>query len=433
MKTFWFMLLSGKSSFSLNVSCDNEDDLPELVVELLKCFGGYFVPITHEFKIDVFIRNTQKLRAKVVEYVERYKDNCPQVNKYNDFLNKLKDGDFFCLLTDCKSIGQKEQFEIDAKLFALNNPYIEPEVALEHVNELFGDFFYKYSIVSIHPGKKIKVGEPLKSKRICRFCKGSESSGVFFKHEAHAISESLGNKNIILNEECDTCNRDFSKTIEMDIDLWFKMHTAFFKVKTKGNKVPVIKGKNFSFRVNSFNDDSDFILTHSPDDLSVGDAFPKELSLEFNQGIVIQNVYKAFVKFSMSVISSSKIHLFEKTIEWLKGEGFVDALPLIAVLSTYDNFTKIPELYVYLRNDDDNNFPLAFGEFHYTHLRYVFIIPVFCFSEKEFIEKNEYNTFWRFLKHYEKYDNWSFQDFSNKERTQFVINMKLEVNSDVHQ
>ncbi|MEX6156050.1 HNH endonuclease [Providencia hangzhouensis] len=37
-----------------------------------------------------------------------------------------------------------------------------------------------------------------------------------FNKEAHAISEALGNKSIILNEECDNCNEFFDKNIERD-------------------------------------------------------------------------------------------------------------------------------------------------------------------------------------------------------------------------
>ena len=52
--------------------------------------------------------------------------------------------------------------------------------------------------------KRIHIGEQNKEKRICRFC-NNKSENVTFKNKAHAISEALGNKTIILNEECDNC------------------------------------------------------------------------------------------------------------------------------------------------------------------------------------------------------------------------------------
>lgn len=61
---------------------------------------------------------------------------------------------------------------------------------------------------------KVHIGEPQRDKRVCRFC-GRSMPDVKFKKVAHALSESIGNKHIINNEECDSCNENFS-IIEQD-------------------------------------------------------------------------------------------------------------------------------------------------------------------------------------------------------------------------
>lgn len=53
----------------------------------------------------------------------------------------------------------------------------------------------------------------------CRFCGGVESESTSFRMKAHAFPESLGNKNLFNNDECDTCNKLFSK-LESKLSLY---------------------------------------------------------------------------------------------------------------------------------------------------------------------------------------------------------------------
>lgn len=64
--------------------------------------------------------------------------------------------------------------------------------------ETFECIFLNYEMKSVSKDKKIKIGEGLKEKRICRFCGGvkGDKKKTTFKQEAHAISEALGNKKL---------------------------------------------------------------------------------------------------------------------------------------------------------------------------------------------------------------------------------------------
>ena len=59
------------------------------------------------------------------------------------------------------------------------------------------------------PNEKMKGLIP-KTKRVCRFCK-LKYGEVYFKKDAHLISKLLGNKYLVSDFECDTCNGIFSK------------------------------------------------------------------------------------------------------------------------------------------------------------------------------------------------------------------------------
>jgi hypothetical protein len=79
----------------------------------------------------------------------------------------------------------------------------------EKHKEQFANFIedYEADILYFHPNKKPKLKKS--SDRVCRFCNKKEPN-VTFKKIAHAISEFMGNKNLISDHECDTCNDLFS-------------------------------------------------------------------------------------------------------------------------------------------------------------------------------------------------------------------------------
>ena len=76
----------------------------------------------------------------------------------------------------------------------------------------------------------IKIGESDKSKRVCRYC-NKKSPEVSFKKVAHSISEALGNKKIITNDECDACNEKFGEGIENDLILYLNLYRVFLELE----------------------------------------------------------------------------------------------------------------------------------------------------------------------------------------------------------
>ena len=127
------------------------------------------------------------------------------------------------------------------------------------------------------------------------------------------------------------------------------------------------------------------------------------------------------------------LNKFGKTIRWISGDFFYKKLPKIAVLTSYHGFSKGAELKVYLRKDNDARLPFAVGEFQFTFLKYVFIIPTFDDDEYDFTEKDNYEYFWSFFKFYHHEKNWDYQCFSNSEAKDFVFNMLLDVKPNDHQ
>lgn len=108
-------------------------------------------------------------------------------------------------------------------IFTYNNPFTgnigKAFDSFHEVNEL--------DLIVRHLDKKPKLMPP--KERACRFCI-QEYPNVTFRKEAHVIPQLLGNKNIIHDCECDSCNILFG-TYEDSFSKFLGMHrtTDFIK------------------------------------------------------------------------------------------------------------------------------------------------------------------------------------------------------------
>ena len=436
----WFTLISEKRKVHFSISSLDELDFGYFILEFAAIFKGQFDEDNHHVNIEALQKNDHALRENIKYYVDKYKNENPKINRLNDFIKSLTDEESFYILP-VKDLTQPQHIEVTNELMCINGQLDYAEFNSK-VGNLMRDFYSKYSIDGVDPkdspNKKIKIGEPFKLHRVCRFCKNTRETVTTYNVEAHAISESLGNKKIILNEECDACNTHFGKTIERDIYNFLSMYLVAFGVKNSNNKPPKIKGSNFHFfAVNKdeqekLNNVLKFTLDNDED--KNGDKEPpKELMLSYNSNVSLQNIYKALVKYAISVVHEKEsLKGFEKTIEWISSNTFYPQLPKIAMLKSYKKFSKEPSLIIYRRNNDDREIPFAFAEFSFTFLTFVFIIPTFHEEETDFTIPSNFNRFWDFVIHYSSLKGWLFEDFSDAESKPFRVNMTLNRgNSDI--
>ncbi|EJM8712402.1 hypothetical protein [Klebsiella pneumoniae] len=397
----------------------------------------------YEFDKDIgcvlsLIKNTKELRFRINQYINKYKNKSPSLNRLNTFINNLEENEHFYLLPAIENVSQTQLIKLHTSLSLAHLDKVSKDVNIEFFNSNFSDFIDQYSMHGIDPKGvkgKIKIGEGFKANRVCRFCNNKNDSPPTFSKEAHAISESLGNKKIILNEECDFCNEYFDQNIERDIDTYLKLYSSFFRIKNKDNKVSKIKGKNFSFEyinktIDGHDRHVDFVLAHTPTDPEPCNSDlepPKNVDLHFHQKIRKQNIYKSLVKFALSVINDRKdLYEFNETIEWIRSPTkFYEKLPKIAILKNYQLYHKEPSLIVYLSKNKKQNLPYAVGEFHYTFLTYIFIIPLFKSNEIAFSQQTNFDGYINFFPQFKRLDGWDFEDFSDYEEKEFVLNMIL--------
>ncbi len=162
--------------------------------------------VNHKIKIKILQQNTTELKNRVDTFIDKYKDSNLKVFQLRSYFQKLTEGEYFFIWPG-NPLTTEQRIDFYKYLTSLleGNDY---ETIKSQMKELFGEIKKVYSISAFDASTKKTIGEQDKSKRVCRFCNNTRTN-ISFNNIAHAISESLGNKKIILNEECDECNSEF--------------------------------------------------------------------------------------------------------------------------------------------------------------------------------------------------------------------------------
>ncbi len=400
---------------SLDLTSQNVEELDVIVDEFLSIFGE----IQEEKKVLSMLQfYSSSLFERISEFADKYKSVHPRINAFVAFFNKFADGEPFFIIPNLKpNLDQMYKIEFNNYLRSIieKRPYEEVK---SEIDESLGATLNSYKIGSIG-NTKAAIGN--KQDRICRFCSKSKKEGATFRNRAHAISEGLGNKNVMLYEECDSCNDEFSMSIEPDLIKYLSLFRTFFGVKGIGG-IKQFKGDNFDIKKGEI-----VKLSVTIED----EVKEKELIDEYylNAGnINPQDAYKSFCKYFISVLPNEFLSNFKETIKWIKGDINIEKLPPIAECISYSFFTEQPILNYYIRKDENRQLPYAIGEFHFTCLLFVFIVPLSNQDSIDFTEKENYKLFWESdsFKHYQNISGWSFKNYSTNEEKPFSIHLKME-------
>lgn len=415
-----FFTATNNLSFKLNI--DNATE--ECILAFWQVFGVEFSVEggVNKIKTESPQKNTPELQERVSKFVDKYKTANPKVNKLKANFAKLEEGEWFLLLPPIE-LTTNQRYELEMFLLTLNGKQFGYSEKI--VEEFFGCVLENYEIINFYLAKnrKIKIGEAYKPGRICRFCK-KEQPEVSFSNEAHAISEALGNKKLILNEECDSCNSFFDENIERQFINYHDISRLICNIKNKDNKTPKLKGKNYKAFKDSEAKLNIFLTEKSMQTTEQG--APSKITLKTGEKVALQNLYKALCKFALSVIDSKHIQHFDKTIDWLNGKLQADKLPQVGLLFTNQYIFSEPEIAIYLRNNSDKSIPYAVGEFKFAAYVYVFIIPFASEDNLSFIEANEYQPFLDCFKHYRDAKGFNYLDYSSSDARKLVVNINLE-------
>lgn len=242
--------------------------------------------------------------------------------------------------------------------------------------------FYEtnYGILPLHisKGKKIYVGD--RDNRYCRFC-GRREPEAKFKNIAHALPEFLGNKQVILLQECDECNSFFSEHIEVHLDKFTRPFRLIAQIKGK-IKVPSYKTNDGKSRID-FERNQGLVSSETLDQrISDIDRERKKMTLTLNYEPYIPTaVYKSFVKMALSIMPEDELHLFQHSIKWIlnsdHSKKFFSPQILRAIFIPGPNPNKILTAFLLRRKQNSviQGIPYCMFVVGFGNLVYQLIVP----------------------------------------------------------
>ncbi|HOW53630.1 MAG TPA: HNH endonuclease [Syntrophorhabdaceae bacterium] len=416
MQEYEFFFLSLNRSFIMTIGTDEQG-----LVDFLSMFSLSVDAENSIIQIRPFQQTTLELRNNINSFVDKHKANTPQVHSLRQFVEGIGEGEFFFFHPN-RNFSTQDIVTIGNYLRAANGNE-DFELLTSQTQESLGRVLENYEPVAYANSRRTMIGESERKKRVCRFC-GQSEPVVKFRKVAHAISESLGNKSIILNEECDTCNEVLGDEVEIDMINYLSLYRTFFTVHGKDG-IPKMKEKTFRFQHLK---DREFAFVLQGDNTATEYGPPKAIIAKTNQRVALQNIYKTLCKYALSVIERKYIPYFTETIEWIRGRKDFSELPKIAMLTTYQFMDSVasPAIIVYRRKTNDKNLPYLVGEFHFTCLVFIFVVPLSSQDDRTFTYSTDYDGFWNCFPYSRIQDtNWKFDDFSDSQKRLLEFKIKL--------
>ena len=402
------------------------DPTSEKLMNLLLVFQHNFYPEKSQYILEAIQQNTKELRTDLNTFILKHAKEFPQLHKIKSFLSSLPDGHFFIIIK-----GTIEDTNNFLQYFSYLKQHHEKHgIKVERsVDTLDWGILLNLYNISMFGHQRASIGARDKYQRICRFCSGRQGETnkfyekVTFEKKAHAFSEALGNKQVILYEECDACNERFGSStgIEFSLIAILKMFRAIHGLKGKSG-IKAVDGENFTLKTDGTSITIDY-----------NGSIPEELDLEnINLELVLkdryipQDVYRCLCKFVLSVIASKDIKFFSKTVEWINNEFNASKLPKVAILQDSSFFTSHPLLLFFQRKNENDNLPFMIGEFHYADIIYVFITPFSSKDKQSFVEQEDFDLFWKDFNQVRADKNWGWIDFSSNERLPIISNFNFK-------
>lgn len=381
----------------------------EFVNDLWNCTTVDRSAKSHCFVLQV----SADLKALYAQLQKKYGKAYPKFNAVVALLNRTTDGKTFTVVFNEEwNVYKSTQLnciieEIEGGQKAKDN--------YEDIMNLFGDVLSHYRFIAADSSKFHRIGEQDRKKRVCRFC-GRKMPETTFASDSHTISEALGNKNFITNDECDECNSRFGKGAGIENDL-LNMHAPLITMLgVKGKKhIPEFNGKDFELGYKAAVEEGGNPTIDLR--LVVDDALATKtekldiVRLESDKRVVPQNVYRTLCKYAIGMLPSKDVPFFSETIKWINGEFDIPKLPKVKFWLMQQRAVH-PELTIVIRHSTDTSLPFAYAEFSALCFKYIYIIPLANDEKTDFTLRQNYDRWWNFLTYAQNFP-WREDDLSS--------------------
>lgn len=411
-----FYLLSGKSRqlFSF-VSEDGglEKAVEDVFENMSKIEGGNVY--------SMFSYESSMLKD-MMELSMRYKTDYPCIQQLPTYFKKLNEGDVFIRhkawapLCDLKRSIIKLRAVIEGR-----EPHKDDVNFVCHWGWLFLHFdTYSYGFLT----ERITIGEKDKSKRVCRFC--GLSGKHHFTKEAHAIMESLGNKLLFCNEECDDCNQAFEFEVERHLYKFLEINRTLYRVRGKESKKHHLEGRNFHIHPDLKTSQP---IVYVMQEQSINDLYKGKVTgrlLLLNNGeISYYGVYKALVKIAVDLIPSDRKNRFVNTGRWVHGDIDSNHLPCF-LYGEHNGFFEQPEVDLFFSNEKSSSCsPYCTAILYIYDAIFVYVVPLSNVDGNRFESPELLMAHWDVFKRHQYLNVSEWTEYDSNDKTLMVPLYKI--------
>ena len=353
-----------------------------------------------EYTLQLLHKKSTELQEALQNQYSILLKTHPEINKIISFISKIPNDEIFIVRTE-KFNSSKDEFLHTIYIEALNispNTEIQQKYFNEKKDELesiFPKVIDTFNIIQPNLNSKLTIGEKRKDIRSCRFCGRTQSMGATFRKVAHAIPYGLGNKYLILAEECDSCNEYFGSTIEPNFIYHHDILRSFFGLKGRNGNIEIKAG---SFSMKNINGEvriqSQKINTNQQDDEFLA------TSTEKTRSYVPEYDYKLLCKIALSIIPRQELFNYENTIKWLRFNAKPTSdIPKILTCITRQTETRLT---LYIKRDSKLELAHVIAEFSFCGLMFIYPIPMCKLDANIDIQISNNELFYDIFSHYKK-------------------------------
>ena len=338
----------------------------------------------------------------------------------------------FFLIPSATDLGEQQKLDLQFELISMDG-----NQTVEELKKSFDDYskciLQHYEIVASHNAScsLTKIGHKEYSQRVCRFCGRTESDGVTFRKKAHAISELIGNKSLILCDECDDCNGGIVNKMENSVATYFKALRPLLGIHGKSG-IPSYKkneleiGQMSPGHVNVMVGQQNLKVTHLEDG-------GLKMNVKVDCGkYVPQHIYRLICKYALSVLPDHEFDMstFEDLRNWiLTGTQRGCPLPLVAASVDGRQNPQFPQISVYKRRDQGClKFPLYLVDFYAVANRFMFELP-FMEQDHKLTRQESWKDLFATIPSFGRFEDWSYDDFGSAGEITLENNIVFEAKS----
>jgi HNH endonuclease len=232
------------------------------------------------------------------------------------------------------------------------------------------------------PDKKMILSIP-KQERVCRFC-NKKYPEVTFRDDAHVIPESIGNRYLISDFECDSCNKQLGK---YDDQFSHFLGVSRTLNKTNGKEgIPTYKSPDKNIRAG----ESDFYGVSGTIVISRQNLLDKSFTFDAATGIGTLTckkpsykpllVYKSILKMALTCLNAEHLQHYKLAIKYLTTTKLDNDVKGACMVCSYNlpfgMGWEVPFAAIYKKRNRQSPIPSHIFMLHFQNAIHQIFIPL---------------------------------------------------------